>query len=45
MSEEQAKELIAIFREMQQDISDMKTEIKKQNEELSAIRQIIRNSM
>lgn len=45
MTEEQAKELIQIFKEMQQDISDIKTEMKKQSEETEKIRKIMRNSL
>lgn len=45
MTEEQAKELIEIFKEMQRDVSDMTNEMKKQREELENIRKIIRNSL
>lgn len=43
MTEEQANKLIAILSEMQKDISCIKTEMKKQREEMERIRRILRN--
>lgn len=42
MTEKQVSELIQIFKDMQRDISDMKTEMRRQKNELEEIKHILK---
>ena len=42
MTEKQVCELIQIFKDMQRDISDMKTEMRRQKNELEEIKYILK---
>ncbi len=45
MTEEQAKEMILILKEIHQDISDIKLEMKKQKEEIEDIKYIVKRML